>query len=182
MFIRSLLADAGELVAPEGRDKRWASNARTTFEEAISMLQKPGVFKTAQWPDGFGPNDIDREKGWVDPWLNARICIRTSISAGAKIAPSSNRRVQPKGAGRHERFQITGSEIRFARNNIIPRWSQEELAQELGIARSYLSQIEGDKRKPSSALVGRLRAWIDSRRKAEGARGIFDEVDALRLA
>jgi hypothetical protein len=139
IFIRTLLEDVGELLSPEARSRHWASRTRTVLEEAVALLEEVGVLKTVRWPEGFGPEDLDREKGWVDPWLNALIRVRTSISARAASDCLRDRRFQKPKATRRKESQITGSQIRSARNNIVPRWPQEQLANHLGITRSYLS-------------------------------------------
>ena len=165
IFIRTLLEDVGELLSPEARTRHWASRTRTALEEAIALLEEVGVLKTVQWSEGFGPGDIDREKGWVDPWLNAMIRVRTSISARAGSDFLRDRRFQKPKAMRRNASEVTGSEIRSARNNIIPHWSQEALAHHLAITRSYLSQIETGKRRPRASLSCKLRTWINSRKE-----------------
>jgi len=167
ILVRTLLDDVGELPSPDHRRKNWASRTREYLEEALEMLQTCGVLRTVEWPDGFGPFDIDRAKGWGDRWLSARIRIITMASLRSQTAtgkPPGPRRNQ---VGRSNTGAIAGPDIRFARVNIAPLMLQQQLALELGISRRHLSQIENARRKPSPMLCVKLRDWIRKRKKEE---------------
>jgi hypothetical protein len=97
--IDRLLADIGELPAPEARDQNWADGVRGPLEEAMSALAEAGVLAAVDWPDGYGPDDHDRPEGWVGRWLAAKVFITLPhrplalsprvpawIKAGRKIA------------------------------------------------------------------------------------------------
>ena len=151
-----------ELLLPEKREKNWASRIRESIEEALELLRTVGILKTLDWPDGFGPGDIDRSKGWSDRWLNARICFTTG-----GLGPPGPSRYHEKCVERARGVGLTGTQIRFARTNIIPCWTQEGLARELKISRRHLSQIETGKRKPSPMVTKRLRYWLETRKEKE---------------
>lgn len=52
-----------------------------------------------------------------------------------------------------------GTRIREARD--AKGWTQEELADELGVAQAFISQIENGRRRPTPALARRLAAALD---------------------
>jgi DNA-binding XRE family transcriptional regulator len=160
IFVHALLGDVGELLLPDERHKE-------SVEEALDLLRTGGVLKTVEWPDGFGPGDIDRSKGWTDRWLNARIRVMTVSSRRAESGSVQASCCYRKRRDRRNSVQLIGTEIRFARTNIGPHWTQQELARELGISRRHLSQIETGKRKPALILEARLRDWLESRKEKE---------------
>jgi DNA-binding transcriptional regulator YiaG len=153
IFVHELLEDIGELLLPEKREKNWASRIRTYVEEAMELLEDCGVFKKVEWPDGSGPGDIDRSKGWSDRWLNARIRVTTMANRRAESGSARAQRSFGKREDGTDRVALTGAEIRFARTNIAPPWTQEELAKRVRTSRRHLSQIETEKRKPSPMLA-----------------------------
>lgn len=163
MRIGRLLEAVGELPEPEARTKNWAGRTRERFDNAMLMLQEAGVFQTVAWPDGHGPGDQDRTRGWVERWLNARL-VGTLPEAPPELPnpprpalPARGRRGRPrKKPGAEQR--IDGETIRQARME--RGWRQDELARYLGISRQYLSFLENGKRLPSPDLARKLRAWL----------------------
>jgi hypothetical protein len=121
-----LLGDIGELLLPDEREKNWTSRMRTAVEEGLELLTRHEVVKCVEWPDGFGPGDIDRYKGWSDRWLNARI----RITVGDRWRKSGQTRDSSSKAKRRDQddpLRMLGAEIRNARMNIIPQYTQEQL-------------------------------------------------------
>ncbi|NWJ98054.1 MAG: helix-turn-helix domain-containing protein [Chloroflexi bacterium] len=185
--IGNLLEDVGELVTLENRDKNWAPRTRDRFDEAILKLKEIGVFSDVTWPLGYGPGDSDRGKGWVEKWLASSIKISfaenllsTSMTNNEQLTRPKVRPVEPsverstegstevaklkRGRPKSQESATTrmdgtldGSAIRQAR--IEWAWSQEDLAKHLDISRTYLSQIEMGKRKPSKELTLKLNKW-----------------------
>lgn len=159
--ISRLLEDIGELPVQEARDKHWAGRKREQFDEAMLTLRDAGVLQTVEWPDGCGPEDTDRSKGWVERWLNAH--ISGTLPEAAPELPTRKQALLPRRRRQHkepapEQVQIAGSAIRKAR--IERNWSQEELARHLGISRTYLSQLEAGKRLPSRELARKVNEWL----------------------
>lgn len=164
--IDHLLESVGELLSPEKRDKNWAGRTRERFDEAMLKLQEVGVFGRVEWPDGCTPGDLDRNKGWVEKWLAARVQI-TLPEAPPELPkdkppalplPRRQRKSQPRPRKPIAEQQVDGPAIRQARME--RGWSQEALARYLDISTPYLSQVENGKRLPSKALVGRIYAWL----------------------
>lgn len=172
MRIDRLLERVGELPLPEERDKNQAPRTRERFENAMLTLQEAGVLSTVEWPDGYGPGDQDRSKGWVERWLSARVC---GILPGAppKLPEAATRALPPRGkrgGGRKPKPPapvqiIDGQAIWRARIRL--GWTQEELARHLHIGRANLSTLEAGKRLPSRKLAKRIQAWLQD--TAEGA-------------
>jgi DNA-binding XRE family transcriptional regulator len=159
VIVHELLGDIGELLLPDKREKNWASRIRENVEGALELLINVGLLKTVEWPDGFGPGNIDRSKGWSDRWLNARIRFTTVESGSA--------RCHERHVDRTDGARLIGTTVRFARTNIVPGWTQAELARELKISRRHLSQIETGKRKPTPMLAEQLQHWLDKRNETE---------------
>ncbi len=63
--IEHLLADVGELPTAAARGSHWAGRVRERFDKAMLALVKADVFASVDWPEGFGPGDSNRNKGWV---------------------------------------------------------------------------------------------------------------------
>jgi len=161
--IRKLLEDIGELPVPEARDKHWAGRTRNRFDEAMLTLREAGVLQTVEWPDGCGPEDSDRSKGWVQRWLDAHVSGTLPEAAPELPRRQAVQALPPRRRRRHkdpapEQTQIDGLAIRKARME--RNWSQEELARHLGISRSYLAKLETGKRLPSQDLARKLEAWL----------------------
>lgn len=161
-----LLESVGELPAPEERARNWAGRTRDRFDEAMLALREAGVFANAKWPDGCGPDDPDRSKGWAEKWLAAHVQITLPEAppelprntSPAPLMPQHRRRAGPRSKKPTAEQQIDGAAIRQARTE--RGWSQEALARHLGISPPYLSQMENGKRLPSKDLTGRIRTWL----------------------
>lgn len=166
MHIRTLLEDVGELLEPEARDKDWARRTRERFDEAMLKLQEAGVFASVEWPDGYGPGDPDRARGWVEKWLSARVRITLpeappELPEPAPIAlPVTRRQRRARLKLPSAEQRIDGDALRRARME--RKLSQEELARLLGISASYLSQVENGRRMPSEGVARKIRTWLAS--------------------
>ncbi|MGQ9569160.1 MAG: helix-turn-helix domain-containing protein [Anaerolineae bacterium] len=160
--IGKLLEDIGELIVPDMRPKDWAGRTKERFDEAMLALKEAGIFSDVQWPDGYGPGDPDRARGWPERWLRASVII-TLPEQAPEPAPKElpallPARKRPKRKPAKEQ-RISGAALR--RTRIERNWRQAELAQALGISKGYLSAIETGKRLPSSDLAARIRAWME---------------------
>lgn len=157
-----LLEDIGELVIPAQRDSHWAGRLRDRLDEALLRLQEIGLFAEVSWPDGWGPGDLDRGKGWVDHWLASN--VRISRPGGPVVGDGGSEKVESvRRRRRRKRMakphpQLVGSEIRALRTG--REMSLLNFAGQMGISTSYLSQIESGKRAVSENIIQRLKPWI----------------------
>jgi hypothetical protein len=155
-----LLEAVGELPEPAARGKDWAGRTRDRFDEAMLALQEAKVFAALEWPDGAGPGDADRTKGWSRQWLDASVKITLPESAPGAPAPLPPPR---RRAGRHRKPLAPGQRVsgNLVRQRRLERgWAQQALARHLGITVPYLSQLETGKRIASEDLAHRLKAWL----------------------
>jgi DNA-binding XRE family transcriptional regulator len=171
--VGNLLEDVGELPQPKARSAHWAGRTRDNFEQAMTILEPGdsftdgiGIFRNVEWPQGHGPDDSDRRKGWPENWLSAVVLI--TMPDSPPLPPDSTE-VKPKRVRRLRRALRTslderiGPAIRHARLCLEPHWTQQGLAERLGISLTYLSLIESNKRQPSQELTLRIRRWLESR-------------------
>jgi len=159
--ISNLLEDIGELPEQEQRSGNWAGRTRDRFDEAMLTLQESGVFAGVEWPDGHAVGDTDRVRGWARKWLAASVMIALPTAAPEMVQQVAGTR--RRGGGRRHAIpskeqRIDGGQIRQARLGY--QWSQQTLAQKMGITVPYLSQLETGKRVPSKELASKLQAWL----------------------
>ena len=159
------LEKVGELPVPSERGVHWARRTRTRFDEALLSLQEAGVLASVEWPEGHGPGQEDQGRGWVGKWLAAKVVITLP-----------NRPPEPLGERRQVATGIThrsgttskqrdttasgfdGAAIRAARMDL--GWSQQALAEHIGISAAWLSNVESGKRAPSEELRNKLASWL----------------------
>ncbi len=160
-----LLEKIGELPIPSERGVHWARRTRIRFDEALLSLQEAGVLASVDWPDGHGPGQEDQGRGWVRKWLAAKVVItlperapeplgeprQVATGAASKPSTTSNKREAAV-----EGFD--GAAIRAARMD--RGWSQQALAEHIGVSAAWLSNVESGKRTPSEELRGKLGAWL----------------------
>lgn len=164
--IGTLLSEIGELPVAEARSPHWAGKTREFFDDAMTRLnakvsgaEGETIFESVEWPDGDGPDDADRVRGWPERWLSAHIVITMAGFAGPALSVrnggNSPRISRP-------RAKSLGSAIRAARLKHHPFWSQKELASHLGISDFTLSHIETNKKTPDEELERRIVDWMQS--------------------
>ncbi len=93
--------DASDTSAGAARGGHWAGRVRDRFDDAMQALVEAAVFATVDWPDGYGPGDADRSKGWATPWLAAKVVISvperpTDLSPVARAASDQKFRQSAK--------------------------------------------------------------------------------------
>ena len=167
--IDRLLVDIGKLPEPKARGPHWAGRTRDRFDDAMQALIEAGVFTGVAWPDGFGPGDDDRRKGWVKRWLAAKVIItlpRTRQRHGKRKGDRSRDPRGPQGANLASRRAPGRTEgraegLRGAR--IASGYSQVDLARELAVSATYLSRVENGKIKGSQVFLDRLETWLANR-------------------
>ncbi len=157
-----LLQDIGELPVPDQRGPHWAGRTRDRFDEALLKLQGTGTFAAVEWPNGLSPGHADRAKGWVARWLSSKMTISLSAGSAVEESPAGRRDVQRRRRV-NNKLKVEELEIENLRSLRSNRGiSQLELARELGISASYLSQIETGKKPASSKLRRRMSLWAAS--------------------
>ncbi len=159
-----LLEKIGELPVPAERGVHWARRTRTRFDEALLSLQEAGVFASVEWPNGHGPGQEDQGRGWVRKWLESKVVVTLPDRAPEPLAERRQIPVQPKKTkaasdrkvGADDDFH--GDVIRAARMD--RGWSQQALADHIGVSAAWLSNIESGKRSPSEELRSKLTSWL----------------------
>ena len=164
--IENLLRLIGELPMPEARTTNWANRTRQELEEALTAFEEAGILAPAVWSEGYGPDDTYRGRGWVAKWLAAHGGIALAGEAPRlEPMPRGRRRMTATSARRDvDARGIEPAELREVREQW--GWTQDALAQDLGISRKHLSGIESGKKLPSLALAYRIREWIGATKKA----------------
>lgn len=163
LCIDRLLEDVGELPEPSLRDKKWAGRIRDRFDTALLALQEANIIATVQWPDGSGPEDPDRSKGWVQKWLTSCVHITMPSSApppAPRQLPAPPCHYARKKARLNPEQRIEGTAIRAARQ--ARGLGQQALADLLTISRKHLSDLENDKKLPSRELAKKIHGWLES--------------------
>ena len=158
--IDHLLQDIGELPMADGRGPHWAGRMRDRFDEAMLRLREAGTFATVEWPPAFTPGNSDRAKGWVARWLSSKVTIVLSAESSAKEGPAGQRSAHRRRRGAIKKPKGKALPIENLRSLRSNRGiSQLELARQLGISASYLSQIETGKKPASGKLRQRMALW-----------------------
>ncbi len=155
-----LLQDIGELPVADQRSTHWAGRTRDRFDEALLRLREAGTFAAVEWPIGFTLGDSDRAKGWVAGWLSSKVTIYLSAVSAADEAPLGRiegQRRHPRRAKSAGIDPLSIDALRLLRSK--RGVSQLELARELGISASYLSQIEHGKKSATGPLRDRISLW-----------------------
>lgn len=157
--IQVLLQDIGELPDEEHRPHHWAGQTLEAFNSAVQTLIESKIFLRVDWPEGFAPGSADRAKGWLEKWLNSTITFYPPDAPPELAAKPKRTKISKKlpKAKPDQWGAKDGEELRRfrAERNI----HQADLAEELGVARPYLSQIESGRRVPSAKLQKAIQKW-----------------------
>lgn len=157
--IQVLLQDIGELPDEEHRPHHWAGQTLEAFNSAVQTLIESKIFLRVDWPEGFAPGSADRAKGWLEKWLNSTITFYPPDAPPELAAKPKRTKISKKlpKAKPDQWGAKDGEELRRLRaeRNI----HQADLAEELGVARPYLSQIESGRRVPSAKLQKAIQKW-----------------------
>ena len=169
--LRSLEYTVGQLLhdfigLPEESKERnnWARRERERLEAAMDLLQKIGILERVEWPDGYGPADVYRGKGWSRGWLAARVVLHPSppkqeqLTVGGQpqpLLPAPPANIRKPRASRKpqrskERFAVDGRMARQVRERLaarrdqgLPIYDVASLAKHINISRSHLSNALG---------------------------------------
>lgn len=159
-----LLEAIGELPIVEARNSHWAGRTRDRFDEALIRLQEAGIFARVEWINGDGPGDLDRNKGWVNRWLESKIKIyrRNAKFTEAGEEKASQNWAGKRGKKRHHKntgdTRLNGRMIR--RERIANNMTQSQLARKLDISNAYLSKIENQKVPVSKTVMQRISSYL----------------------
>ena len=160
------------------RGNDWARRERERLEAAFEILENVEILERVEWPDGYGPADVYRGKGWVKEWLAARVVLHPAPpkqeqltvdgqpqpllpAPPAKVRkPRASRKPQRKTA----RYAVDGQMARQVRERLaarrdqgLPIYDVASLAKHLKLSRSHLYNALGGRfhlgREPYQALV-----------------------------
>lgn len=162
--IDHLLQEVGEYLPQERRTRNWAGRLRERFDGAMLLLADEGIVSSVEWPEGFGPGDPDRNKGWVTRWLQSEVVIQLPVLLNNKtklMIPTETEleQMNKRLVNRLSSFgeAVNGQDIRALRMKY--GWSQENLAKYLRISNTQLSRIENAQVDPSVKTIRRLQMW-----------------------
>lgn len=85
-----LLESVGELPAFATRTAHWAGRTRDRLEEAAFILSEHGIIGGIRWPDAADPGALQRQKGWVEHWLAAKIEISRPVKESVQAPLSAD--------------------------------------------------------------------------------------------
>ena len=172
--VERLLADIGELPEPEHRALHWANRTRERLDSGLSLLKQAGALVDYRYSEDC-PDPGDRGKGWVERWLASSITLTAPEFEAlesdkerptAELPPRWQRKRARLGKPRkalepgQALDETTVNRIRqtaAARNVLL-----KDLAAQLGVARSTLSNVLTRREAPSCELAGKIRAFLDS--------------------
>jgi ribosome-binding protein aMBF1 (putative translation factor) len=178
--VAKLLQQIGELPVPEARDRNWGMRTREALEAALTTLEEAGLVALVEWPDGFGPDDVNRVKGWVERWLAARVRI-TGLEAHKKMQearekmlaapPTKSKSSKPAAPpprpepvrclepSRHRTgSDVDAQAIRRKLGNL--HWQQSTLAKHIDCSENHLSYVMNGRRKAGKDMVQALRDFL----------------------
>ncbi len=166
-------------------DARRPSKLRERFEAALDRLHSDRVLAQWQYDDWREPSTLRR--GWWRAWLDARVVLeppfeivesyrrlttkpRSMPRSRSKTPSRSKIGARPAGSqgGRGDGQGMSGragsvEAVPLAQQLIQRRkelgWSQLQVAERLGISRSYVSALEAG-RRPSVEVQRRLEDWL----------------------
>ena len=148
----------------EAPDLRRAAHQREHFEKALDTLQRDGVIARWQYAKDCHEDELSGQ-GWIHKWIQWGVIVEPREA----ILDHYETIKQPNETREQQRIAPTveaslGSTVKETRMRA--GLSQTELARQLGINRSGLSQIEGLHRAPSAEVEAKLRDWLLKTKKA----------------
>jgi len=165
------------------RGNDWARRERERLEAAMELLYKIGILeRPAEWPDGYGPADVHRGKGWARNWLAARLILhpaeqkreQLTVDGQPQLAlPAPPAKVRKPQASQKplrstEWYVVDAQMARLVRERLSARRDQGRpiydmtaLAKHLEITQGHLSHVLAGRRrlskKPHQALLAFLK-------------------------
>jgi DNA-binding XRE family transcriptional regulator len=135
-------------------DEREPGATRERFEKALDCLLADRMISSWQYGDGWREEDLPR-KHWLPLWLEARVVVEApdviknayhQLARLSRAAPAA----LPAAASWAERVKRHREKLRI---------SQMVAAEQIGISRAYLAQVERG-REPAPALAAKLERWL----------------------
>ena len=134
------------------------ARTRERFEKALDSLQSDGVISGWQYAESWSDGNLPRT--WVPLWLDTRGVVEAPEvikSAYHELAQLAQQR-----QARRPALLTTGGDwaerVKAHRKTL--RISQMVAAEQLGVSRAYIAQVENG-RVPSRALAVKLQSWLD---------------------
>lgn len=179
--VGELLRNHVGLPTEEARGVQWAGRERERLEAAFEILKKIEILERVEWPDGFGPADVYRGKGWAKNWLAARITLYPAQLAPEQPAlvgvppqlptPARPRAKQPRASRKPRRtvarFAVDTQMARAVREKLaarrdagLPQYDTATLASHLEISRSHLCNALGGRFHVSRKVHAALEQFI----------------------
>ncbi|WP_052343818.1 helix-turn-helix domain-containing protein [Bacillus massiliigorillae] len=157
--IRTLIEAIGEKV-----NERAPSRTRDRLEKALDLLLDDGVISA--WHYNSWDEAIANNKGWVRIWLNTTISVyppeiikeqyrsieKTKKNTNSVVDYSAVKNKKMKG-------EFIGEQLRSVRKRL--RLSLLQVAEELEISSSYVSNIERGMKEPSVKVQNKIIKWME---------------------
>lgn len=161
------------------RGNDWARRERERLEAAFEILENVEILERVEWPDGYGPADVYRGKGWSRGWLAARVVLHPAqpkqeqMTVGGQLQPLLPATVQKPRASRKPRrnkarYAVDGQMARQVRERLaarrdqgLPIYDVASLAKHLKLSQSHIYNVLGGRfhlgREPYQALLAFLK-------------------------
>lgn len=155
--ISTLLDVTGEKV-----NERAPSRTRDRLEQALDRLLEDGVI--ASWQYEKWHESIASHKGWARVWGNSTVLIDPPKTIREEYRPiEKKQKVQHKPSNnrefsRQKNMGNIGEQIKDTRKKL--GLTLLQLAEELEISSSYLSNIEREIKIPSNKIQKRITDWM----------------------
>jgi DNA-binding XRE family transcriptional regulator len=134
------------------------ARTRERFEKALDCLQSDGMISAWQYAETWSEDDLPR-KTWVPLWLDTRVIveapeiIKTAYHELARLPElQKSQAALPAGESWAQRIKTRRKALRI---------SQLVAAEQLGVSRAYIAQVENG-RVPPPALAAKLNRWLES--------------------
>lgn len=151
-------------VTGQEMNERTPSRTRDRLEQAFDTLLQDGVI--AAWHYEKWDESIVSTNGWARIWENSTVLIEPPELIKEHYRPiERNRKVQhksldkPKLVDKQTDIGNIGEQIRTIRKNF--GFTLLQVAEELDISVSYLSNIEREIKVPSNKIQKRVTNWLD---------------------
>lgn len=118
------------------------------------------MFASVTWPSGYGPEDLDRSRGWVQRWLDAK--VEYTVPAAPPELPDKQKQLPAPRKPRAKKPKA-GQVIdgRAIREKCVRQYiTMANLSRELGCSTSHLSNVLAGKYRPSSELAAKLQEFL----------------------
>lgn len=150
----------------EKPEERRPARQRERLEKALDRLHQDGVVAGWQYEEGCDEEELSGH-AWQEKWLSWGVVIEpcerirahyAGIGGGDAVAP---RAALPPGNSAQTANTVSAEFAQHVRQARVKQGlTQLQLAEQIGVNRSALAQIETGKRKPSAAVEKKLLEWM----------------------